>query len=337
MDIAKLLAQRQEAHEAQRLGGHAQAQGQSGTGMGVARQSHNRFAVQNHWAQTADPQLAAGQVDMPSWSNGMPNMQLGASMVPEPAAHFSNQPIEGLWYSAPREQKAMGNKGPPLASDQVFTGKVKWYEAHKGFGVIESPEATAMIGENVPLLKSELMGVVPEEGDTLSFQLGTNKATANRSANNKFRNAYKAVNITFFNAASAVARDAKVQASIGLVFPGLVNQFDQVKGLGYISCPTLWDGCSLKFHVTQCRDALNLYGVGQQCYFTLALGDSVSVPRVAAGVPVATNVYVGAMPGQPGSTSSSGQAQGTPASLDSGGGSGPIRRKSKWDDRASPY
>merc|ERR1712118_320860 len=74
------------------------------------------------------------------------------------------------WYAHPEGRDIDGTR-----TDPVFFGKVKFYNPDKGCGIMDSPEAKKVIGEDVIFLWSELNGVVPDKGDTCQFRLGSKK------------------------------------------------------------------------------------------------------------------------------------------------------------------
>lgn len=319
LSIAEILAQKQEAHEA-RLMPPTPPPGQP------PQMPGKQVAQQMGWAHVADPQLALGQLHMPQGfaqarldQGAQPSMpSLPPAFPPQPAP----TPVPGL---------------PGTSNEQVFSGTVKWYRPDRGFGVLVSPEAFQVVGENVPFLRSELNGVIPNEGDTCQFCLGKNKNQI--SGGGKFKNSFKAVKIVFTNSQAAVNRDLQVQAMVGKVFPGTINSYDDHQGFGFIYCDALWQGASVGFKRYDIRDPVHMYVKGAPCYFTFAVG-----PKGEN----ATDVHVGLLSQGPvggvpppagGSSSSVDQGSGAAPIIDSsGGGSGPIRkRRSGWDQRDAPY
>jgi len=214
MNIAKLLAQRQEAHEQQMHQQRAQAPASS------IGNSRALSAQQKMWAQMAEmPQLATMTVE-------------GANTVPQamrvPQVQFSNARVPDQPAPIPTGRlPPPPEKGSDAGTGPMFTGKVKWYNPDKEIGMIESRDVRHFTCGEVVLLKSNLKGVIPQIGDACTFQVS------------KTRCGWKAVEMQWINAAGASERALQIERAQAQVYQGKILQFDEYKGFGFIGSEEL--------------------------------------------------------------------------------------------------
>lgn len=310
--LAEQLAKRQESFEQ----GVHQRNSQS-----VQQQRASMLSVrQNAWAQSADSQLASGQLTMPS--------QLTQDRALVSGGAQAYVPVAPLLLNDDR--LARNVKGRDIQEEPWYTGKIKVYFPEKGHGFIESSEANALCGGDILLLKSNLSGVTPEKGDTLRFRLGINK---HRNEKNL------AIDVQFMNSQAALQRDMKIQAGVGKVFPGILKKYEHLEGFGYVDSEEF--NQSLRFSKSDCRDQLATYMLGATMYFTLAIDE-----KGPKAIDVHLSKGSGALPPQaaaPPGLSQGSQSLPPQENKDSSGdaagaSAGPVRRKrSGWDQRDSPY
>jgi len=274
----------------------------------------------------------------------------------EAAAAHQAQVIGGYQGHAQGQstQTEVGGKREKIISDQWYMGAVKFYNPEKRYGVIDVPPAY-QVGDikYAMMFGNELVGVVPDKGDTCQFQVAHNisRGVVNPS------NPYKAVNIKFVNSRGAAQRDLLFQQKNGQVLTGIIDVYDLAKKCGYIRCMELSPekgGLSLRFLKSQCRDPVEMLEHGAPCYFTLKLTEqlpeaedvhlvlpnrqmpppSASTTSSSVGSAASSGLPMPPMPSFSTMSSSVANAQGGQASAESSiGGDAKRQRRSGWDQQ----
>eukprot|EP00746_Dinoflagellata_sp_MGD_P072903 gnl/MRDRNA2_/MRDRNA2_29579_c0_seq1.p1 gnl/MRDRNA2_/MRDRNA2_29579_c0~~gnl/MRDRNA2_/MRDRNA2_29579_c0_seq1.p1 ORF type:complete len:326 (+),score=52.59 gnl/MRDRNA2_/MRDRNA2_29579_c0_seq1:91-1068(+) len=235
MNIAQILQQRQEAHEARMHENRSQQTATSGP-------SNSLSAQQKLWAAMAEqPQLAT--MKDPQLGNYTPYIP-GLTQTQAPAPQASPQQIPG------HDRGAIQGGG-------IYRGSVRWYNPEKEMGIIDSTETRSFAAGEVVVLASNLKGVVPCSGDVCTFQVA------------KTRCGYKAIELTWLQGEGAADRDRRAENACASIQAGKIMQFDQWKGFGFIRCEDIRPlfQKDIFFMKTQLKGQPSAYKEGMDVFF----------------------------------------------------------------------
>lgn len=141
-----------------------------------------------------------------------------------------------IWQAASKTNDPLGIAAAlakALASDQEFTGKIKWYNPDRGIGSIECWDTMRLTGDDVTVFGGKTLGIVPVGGDEVRFTLRKNQDRG-----------FKANNVFFPKGdadAALATRDQKVSTALSQMHQGRIVSYDQQKGFGFITCDGLRD------------------------------------------------------------------------------------------------
>eukprot|EP00746_Dinoflagellata_sp_MGD_P001086 gnl/MRDRNA2_/MRDRNA2_102017_c0_seq1.p1 gnl/MRDRNA2_/MRDRNA2_102017_c0~~gnl/MRDRNA2_/MRDRNA2_102017_c0_seq1.p1 ORF type:complete len:194 (+),score=35.47 gnl/MRDRNA2_/MRDRNA2_102017_c0_seq1:476-1057(+) len=142
-----------------------------------------------------------------------------------------------------------------------FPGMVKWYDAGRGMGIIDSPETRQWTHGEVVVQASKLKGVVPMMGDKCTFLL----------ARGKTQSGWKAVEMEWQTGESAADRERKVELACANIQRGRILSFDEAKGFGFIRCDDIMPifQKDIFFMKTQLTGQYSNYSEGMEVYFRM--------------------------------------------------------------------